>query len=133
MSTYATAERFLAALTAITRASGDAGRLDAEFVRSLLDFGSETDDNVQCVERVGIRQIARSGEKRRITLALRRGVVPLADIVNAAEGSDLPQAVVDTFPSITQEDWDGVLRLMTLILISLESRDLDPERSDEPQ
>ena len=125
MSTYASGERFLAALTAVTREPGTAGPLDATFVRSLLDFGSETDDNVQCVERVGIRELVRPGAKRRVGLALRHADIPLADIVNAAEGSELPQSVAESFPSVTQEDWDCALRLATLILTALESKDLD--------
>lgn len=125
MSTHASGERFLAALVAVAGEPGSADQLDAAFVRSLLDFGSETDDNTRSTARVGVRELVGPGGKRRLGLALRHGDIPLADIVNAAEGSALPPSIAEDYPSVSQEDWDAILRLTTLILAAIESKDLD--------
>jgi hypothetical protein len=94
--------------------------LDAEFVRSLLAFGSETDDNRSCVDRVGIRRLHRTGEPDAVGLALRSKPVLVSEIVNLAEGSVVPAFLRKAIPDIQQEDWDAALRVATLILLSLE-------------
>jgi hypothetical protein len=114
-------ERFRAALMAPAKVGpGSPSAIDAEFVASLLAFGSETEDNMSCVERVGIRRIPGGYGSQVIGLAMRSRDTMVAEILNAAEGSEVPATVLEALPGLEQADWDAVLRLATMILVSLE-------------
>ena len=134
-------QEFLRALVAPAEARQEAADRDRDFVRALLAFGSETEDNRQCVERIGIRDISpqdatprtdstptdstRTDSTRtdstRTGAALRRSGIPVADLLNAAEGTPLPTQLAEDFPAVTQDDWDAVLRLATLLFVAAES------------
>jgi hypothetical protein len=116
MSEGAARARFRQAIQAVVESRDNAARLDEEFKESLLDFGSETEDNLSCVERVKIGPLQRSGAG----FALRASNLSIADVIHMAEGSPIPQEVVDYFPGISQEDWDAVLRLCTLFFTMAE-------------
>ncbi|WP_073485694.1 hypothetical protein [Streptoalloteichus hindustanus] len=116
-------ESFITSLTAISRQVGSRVEdLDSAFVRSLLDYGSQTEDNQSCVERIGVcEEVSRDGSRVR-RLGLRSIGVPAADLLNAAEGVEVPESVRAEFPDVGQADWDAALRLATLVLTALEAR-----------
>lgn len=129
-------QEFLRALVAPAEARQEAADRDRDFVRALLAFGSETEDNRQCVERIGIRDISPQDatprtdstptdstrtDSTRTGAALRRSGIPVADLLNAAEGTPLPTQLAEDFPAVTQDDWDAVLRLATLLFVAAES------------
>jgi hypothetical protein len=114
---------FLSSLLAVAhQVSTSPGDLNTEFRQTLIAFGSATDDNTSALDRVMVREIGTgAGRPRTIGLALGPDRVPLADVLNAAEGSDIPAAVRDEFPELAQADWDAVLRVATLVFSALES------------
>ena len=87
--------------------------------KELLDFGSETDDNRACAAEISIRTV-RDGDKRATGLALRRQRKLVSQILNDSEGTPVPARVRRRHLGITQREWDAVLRLATLVFISLE-------------
>ena len=114
---------FLKALLATSNLdSGSPTRLNSELKEALLKYGSETEDNTEAVKRIGVGKI---GEKRNgqpsIGLNLAASGLSLADVVNTAEGSPLPEGVLEYHPEVTQEDWDAILRVLTLVLTAFES------------
>lgn len=86
---------------------------DSAFKRALLDFGSETPDNLNCAEQLEL-------DPSRSALVLRKHGIPISDLLNVAEDSDVPPSVREAFPLVTQAEWDAAMRLVTLILIALE-------------
>jgi hypothetical protein len=117
---------FLRAITFALGDDRDVGELDTAFVRTLLQFGSETEDNARCVELLGITRLRQPHGRDAVGFGLRGKAVPISDVVNSAEGSPVPDSVVKDFPNVTQDDWDAVLRLTTLVLIALESAERSP-------
>jgi hypothetical protein len=89
------------------------------FRRALLDFGSETDDNQACAAEIGVSTV-RAGDQHITGLALRRKGRLVSQILNDAEGIPVPATVRRRHARITQREWDAVLRLATLVFISLE-------------
>jgi hypothetical protein len=112
-------------LRSLVRIAGESGKpasapaATKAFRSALLDFGSETDDNQACAMEISVGTV-RDGDKRATGLALRRQGKLVSQILNDAEGSPVPAAVRRRHAGITQREWDAVLRLATLVFISLE-------------
>lgn len=118
---------FLGAITFALRDYRYVDELDRVFVRTLLQFGSETEDNTRCIERLGITRIRHSHGGDAVGFGIRGEVVSVVDILNSAEGGPLPDLVANEFPSVTQDDWDAVLRLAALVLTALEAAERSPD------
>lgn len=119
----ASKKQFISALLDTTNLSqAKVLELESRIVEALLDFGSETEDNVNCVDRIGIRKIPDYNDRCTVGLALKSNSVLVSDILNHAEGSSVPQEIRERFPKLKQEDWDAVLRLATLVFSALEGR-----------
>jgi len=114
-------QEFLRTVVAPAGAGEDVADRDRDFVRALLAFGSETEDNRRCLERIGVRAIPQRDGTVRSGVALRNGGTPVADVLNAVEGTPLPAQLAEDFPAVTQEDWDAVLRLATLVFVAAEA------------
>ncbi|EWM12047.1 hypothetical protein [Kutzneria sp. 744] len=114
-------DRFLQSLVLARGDADQVGTRDREFVRALLDFGSETDGNTECVERVGLAVLPQLHGSGPAGFALRHSRIAVADVLNAAEGAPVPDQVTAEFPDVTQEDWDAVLQLATLILVAFQA------------
>ncbi|MEV6711485.1 hypothetical protein AB0M48_05495 [Lentzea sp. NPDC051208] len=106
-----TRDAFINELIAI--AHGKSG--DPQFKRALVEFGSETPDNLNSIEQLEL-------DPARSALVLRRHGIPISDLLHAAEDSDVPPSVREAFPLVTQAEWDAAMRLVTLILIALEPK-----------
>lgn len=116
-------KQFISALLAIADwPDAPLSALESEFAATLLAFGSETEDNIDCVDRIGVREQSDHHHGRVVGLALKTNNVLVSEILNVAEGSQLPADVREHFPELEQEDWDAVLRLATLILSALKLR-----------
>lgn len=88
--------------------------------RALVDFGSETPDNVSCVQQISVSKAPARYRKGKIRgLALRRRWL-ISEILNYAEGSRIPKAVRNRFRGITQQEWNAVQRLTTLVFTAFE-------------
>ena len=114
-------DRFLRSLVLARSDIDQIDTRDREFVRALLDFGSETDDNTECVERVGLAMLPELHGSGPAGVALLHSRIPVADVLNSAEGSPVPDQVTAEFPEVTQEDWDAILRLATLVLVAFQA------------
>lgn len=88
----------------------------------LLRTGSSTPDNLSAATQVEYGEVAgEPGSPRTAGLKLSGTDILLADVLNAAEGSATPPEVRESFPELTQEQWDAVLRWTTMLMISLEA------------
>jgi hypothetical protein len=132
VDTSSPGERFLSALLAIANVpEASIQALESEFAETLLAFGSKTEDNVACVDRIGIRERSLSDYGRIIGLALKSNGIPVSDVLNFAEGSTVPEEVLQRFPQLEPEDWDAVLRLSTLVFSALEARLIKIDNASE--
>lgn len=104
---------------------------DQEFVCALMRFGSDTDDNAQCVDRVGIGCFQDAAGKWRIGPKLRNAEISVADLLNRVEGMPIPPQLTEEYPSVSQEDWDAVLRLAVLTLVACESSHGRPDLTEQ--
>jgi hypothetical protein len=117
-----TRRAFLRSLVRIAGKSGKPASVPAAtkaFRSALLDFGSETDDNQASAMEISVSTV-RDGDERVIGLALRRQGKLVSQILNDAEGTPAPATVRRRHAGITQREWDAVVRLATLVFISLE-------------
>lgn len=90
--------------------------------RAFLETGTETPDNLSCVDHLEYGAIPDKdwGVKAVYGLKLKRGRVMLSDIMNVVENCDMPPQVKAQFPKMSGEDWDAATRMITMILVALE-------------
>jgi len=119
-----TRARFLRALSDV--AEGDAGAEDstARLRRALLDFASETPDNLNCAALIEVGAVGSE-----IGLKLRERDLPFSEIAHAIEDAPMPETVAAAFPALTEDDWSAFSRLTTLIYTLL-TRDMSSNRHD---
>ncbi|WP_216209334.1 DUF433 domain-containing protein [Amycolatopsis aidingensis] len=125
-------DRFLAALHAI-RANGDTptSSLTGELTDALLAYGSETEDNVAAVGRIGVRDVPLFGDRRAVGPAIKDHGILVSDILNRAEESEIPDPVRESYPELDRSDWQAALRLATLVMTAIERGYLHEEEADE--
>ena len=107
-------ERFLAALNGIAGGQTTPEELTRQLRRALLDFGSETPDNLNCASRVEVGRVGpETGPKITGQDAL------FSDISHALESAAMPAEIRKQFPEISEKDWDAFTRMTTLLYILL--------------
>jgi hypothetical protein len=113
------ARALLEALVAPWRpADGPPEARTEELRRRLLDFGSETEDNLACARRVAMAADTSLGagpSRGGLAATVGETGVQIGDVLNVAEGCPIPAQVAENFPGLLQEDWDAMLRLATLL------------------
>jgi hypothetical protein len=112
-----TRKQFLQALSGIADGRTNAEELTKNLRLALLQFGSETPDNLSCAEQIEVSTVGSE-----TGLKLRSRELLFSDIAHVVESEPMPEALKTAFPGITDEDWDAFGRLTTLIYILL-SRD----------
>lgn len=90
-------------------------------MRAFLDFGSETPDNINCSMHIEYGNILGSGKSPCVGLKIRQKNIGFADLANVLENVDLPEDVAKEFPSLTKEEWDAFTRMVTMIMLALQS------------
>ncbi len=110
--------QFLEALTGIAEGRTNAEELTKSLRQALLEFGSETPDNLSCAKQIEVGTVGSETGLKLLGRELLR-----SEIAHAIEGEPTPEALKTAFPGITDEDWDTFGRLTTLIYILL-SRDV---------
>lgn len=99
----------------------DVEKISAELMQAFLDFGSETEENVNCFESIEYGVAPKDDEgKQVLSLKLKEYNLSLANIIHAMEGCTVPPEVLEDFPDMTQAEWDAVLRMTTMIYLALE-------------
>jgi hypothetical protein len=84
-----------------------------------LNFGSETPDNMKCAKNVEYGQGRDKSSKS--GLKIKKKNLFLSDIMYAIEDMDLPKEVKAEYPKLTANEWEAATRMITMILIALES------------
>ena len=112
-----TRKQFLQALSGIADGRTNAEELTKNLRLALLQFGSETPDNLSCAEQIEVSTV---GSETGLKLPSQE--LLFSDIAHVVESEPMPEALKTAFPGITDEDWDAFGRLTTLIYILL-SRD----------
>ncbi|HYF47921.1 MAG TPA: hypothetical protein VEJ63_00830 [Planctomycetota bacterium] len=102
--------------------------VDAELKEAFLQTGSETPDNLSCIDYIEYGEISdeRWSVKTTYALKLKRQGALLSDIANVLENCDMPREIKERFPNITGEEWDAAMRMMTVIMMAFE-RDVAAE------
>lgn len=91
-------------------------KFDKHIKQLLLKFGSETKDNIECLNHI---ELTRSGDN--FGIKLKNKDIFISDIVNALEDmEDTPHEVKEYYPDITDKEWQSSTRLSTLILLLFE-------------
>ncbi len=109
---------FVAALLDAT-GGAETSEATARLRAALLTFGSETPDNERCAAGVQVSDVAQGAGPSTPVITVGLDRVPLADLLNVAEGCAVPADVQDRFPFLAQGEWDIALRLVTLIITAL--------------
>lgn len=93
-----------------------------DVVGALLDFGSETPDNLAMAAELGV--VTTGG----VGLGLRRSGVRLSRLLATAVGSEVPEELAENFPEIGRAEWTFALRITQAVLEALEPSG-DPARA----
>jgi len=86
------------------------------FKEALFSYGSETEENISCIEEIEYREITERDGRISRGLFLRSSGFSLPDVLNFAENTPIPDRVSEEFPDLTQKEWDAIIRLAVLVL-----------------
>jgi hypothetical protein len=95
----------------------------ASMMQQLFEKAPETDDNLNCRQHIEYgyvegRDYAKGGI---YGLKVKGSNLLVSDIMNVVEDLEIPPEVHAEYASLTLMEWEAVTRLMTMILVSLES------------
>jgi len=110
-------------------ANSDAGmddmrlkNLRESFKAAFLQQGFSTDDNLECMRQifVGRTNDGTSLQRPTIGYCLEETELNIADVLNGAEGSLMPEQLKESHPELTQLQWDATLRMATMFFVALQ-------------
>lgn len=95
-----------------------------DVVGTFLAMGSKTPDNLNCAKYIeyGIVKEREFGPATVYGLKVKGKRLLLSDVMNVIENLYMPDEIKETFPDITNSEWDAITRMITMILISLECK-----------
>ncbi|MBZ3906189.1 pentapeptide repeat-containing protein [Streptomyces griseiscabiei] len=94
------------------------------FRKALLTAGSETPDNLACVEHLEYGTVPGppyAPERERAGLRIAGTDILVSDVAARIEDSPVPPSVAEHFPELTPERWSAATRVITLLLGALEA------------
>ncbi len=94
-----------------------------QLMKAFLEFGSETPDNVNCYNSIEYGLIHDERSRPVCGLKLKGKELLLSRVMNVVENLELPNEVSKEFPELTNNEWDAITRMVTMILIALERGD----------
>ncbi len=114
-------------------AEQDFAQVTEELRRALLDYVSETPDNVETSQYLCYGKWDNKwGPSPSQGLILQIHGRPITDILHEAFGdSEVPKTVRAHYPKVTKEEWNQILRLANLVLMALEYDPTDEQVRDE--
>lgn len=122
---------FRNALLAVANCRADAteielAALNRRFREAFLNFGSETPDNKSCIKslKVGLIDDGTSAHRPTVGLRVTGRNWALSTVLNAAEGCPIPAQLSADFPALTQDQWDAVMRMATMMALTLQGAPL---------
>ena len=94
-------------------------------MKAFLEFGSETDDNVNCSRHVEYGRVDDRvcGPNPVYGLKIKGKKILLADVMNIVESLELPSEVCERYPDLTGDEWSAITRMTTMILCAFEQDD----------
>jgi hypothetical protein len=97
-------------------------RIGKQLGNLFLDFSSETEENVHCLEHLEYGTSSNSKTAmNRAGFKIKGKDILISDIMNALEDLDTPpDAVKEYFPELTIEEWSAATRMMTVLLLEKE-------------
>lgn len=121
MNQYSARVRFVDSVRAAATSTDSARQeQERELRAALLEFGSDTEDNVACADSLMIARKLEPGGRSVTGLAIKGKEVLIADILNFAEGCEIPRELREQYPELAQGDWDAAMRLATLVLTAMQ-------------
>ena len=112
-------ETVLEAIQKVARQAWSPAEMTAALRSSLLEFGSETEDNTTAVARTHV-----TGDARGIVIGSGGRLFGIVDLMHALEGLRVPETLLHE-PGITQEDWEAFTRVVTLLLLAMQPKSSD--------
>jgi len=103
-------------LTALSQGGVQDDTFAHDFRHLFLQQSSATPDNLECLKQLIFVKKNHKG------IGLKGGLL-LTDIIHSAEGCEIPQQVLDSYPELTQAQWDASLRFITILLTIFESKE----------
>lgn len=113
--------RFLGALWGIDDCADIASEaLERDVLRRLLEFGSETPNNLHVVAGTSLLS-GRGHWEPRIALGLKGSGLRVFTVLARAVGTAIPAQLLEGYPDLTQEEWDTALAVSGVIFRALEA------------
>jgi len=109
--------RFLQALMQIISGRVSHSDLNANLRSAIIDFASETPDNLNCLNHIEVAAVDSTSPSIKII----DKSIRLSDIAHALEDAALPPSLKTALPNLTQKEWEAFARITTLIYASLET------------
>ncbi|MFL5805622.1 MAG: hypothetical protein ACJ8CR_28275 [Roseiflexaceae bacterium] len=102
--------------------SGDIQALSADIMHAFLAMGSETDDNINCYHHIEYGEVSErdSTIKSAYGLKVKGKSLLVSEVMNAVEDLPIPEPIKEYFPDLTEQEWQAVTRITTMVLLSLE-------------
>ena len=92
-----------------------------QLMKAFLEFGSETDDNVNCFRHVEYGRVARVyGPNPIYGLKLKGKNILLASVMNMVEDLDIPAEIAERYPDLIKDEWSAITRMATMILLAFQ-------------
>ena len=116
-------ERFASLLCELAQSDDNSRQAKGrELMQAFLEFGSATDDNMNCYSHIEYGSVppGACNPKETYGLKLKGKDILISDVVHLLEGLDLPDRIKKDFPNITENEWAAVTRMATMILIAFE-------------
>jgi hypothetical protein len=93
-------------------------------MKAFLDFGSETDDNMNCFRHVEYGRVdSVCGPSPIYGLKLKGKEILLVDIIHMIEDLDLPREISEQYPDLTEAEWSAITRMATMMFCAFELHD----------
>ncbi len=114
-------QRILAASTG-TREGMDLTEITDGIMRTLVEVGSETPDNLNCSQQIEYGRVDRRqvGPATVFGLKVKGTEMLVSDVMHLVEDDGIPESVQQYYPDLTDDQWSAVTRMTTMILLSLE-------------
>jgi hypothetical protein len=92
--------------------------LNQELEKGFFAMGSETPDNVNCMNHVEYGLTSDKPWGHEFGFKIKGKDISLSDIINWAE--EIPNGVKEDFPDLTQEEYDACIRMVAMIVMAFE-------------
>lgn len=91
-------------------------------MKAFLNFGSETDDNMNCFRHVEYGRVDGPvwRPNPRYGLKLKGKQILLSDVIHMVEDLKLPSEIGEKYPDLTEAEWSAITRMATMVLLAFE-------------